>query len=209
MDEDETRDPAREPDPQPVREPVAAEPVAAEPVAAAPVAREPFYKRHGLAFAISTLVLGLIVLFGAVGVGAYTVATVASRSVPLMSWLSRLDHGERGDGGGTGDRQPPQDSGPQRGLVRGTIDSVSGSTWKLSTDNGRTLTVKLTASTRFGHPGAEGGSASDFATGDEVIVVGTRSGSTLTATRVLRLADFPLRPPSTPGPPATPGSGNL
>jgi hypothetical protein len=176
---------------------------------AQPVAPEPFYKRHGLAFAISTLVLGIIVLFGAVGVGAFTVAAFASRAVPAMSWLSPSDRGDRGGAPSRDGREPPQNPGSQRAVVRGTIDAVSGSTWTLAADNGRTLTVKLTASTRYGHPGAEGGSASDFAKGDEVIVVGTRSGDTVTATRVLSLADFPLRPPSTPGPPATPGSGNL
>src|SRR5690349_10376866 len=138
MDENEAREPAE-------GVPPGAQPAApAEQPGEQPVVREPFYKRHGLAFAISTLVLGLIVLFGAVGVGAFTVATVASHSGPVMSWLNRLDHGERGDR--PGKPQPPRESGPQRGLVQGTIDSVSGSTWKLTADNGRTLTVKLTSS---------------------------------------------------------------
>ena len=46
----------------------------------APVAMpgEPFYKRHGLAFAISTLVLSIVVLLGIVTAGAFAVASVVS-----------------------------------------------------------------------------------------------------------------------------------
>ena len=101
-------------------------------------------------------------------------------------------------GGSGGDGQS------QRGIVRGTIASLSGSTWTIDNQRGTTITVRITSSTAFGTPGSSE-RAADFATGDEVIVVGTRSGDTVTATRILKLSDFPLRPPSTPGP-STPGS---
>lgn len=179
---------------------------------------EPFYKRHGLAFAISTLVLGVIVLFGVIGAGAVVAVTVGHSVASLTRELPRdlrgpggrhdLGPGEGRPGGGTqqGGGGSQQGGGMQRELVRGTLDSRSGSTWHVTTASGSTVTVTVTSSTAFGTP-AKPAAASDFAAGDEVIVVGTdRSGDRITATRIVKLDDIP-RPPSTPGP--TPGSGGL
>lgn len=196
-----------------------------EPVApAGPVPPEPFYKRHGLAFAISTLVLGVIVLFGVIGAGAVVAVTVGHSVASLTRELPRdlrepdgrhdlgPGEGRPGDGtqqGGGGSQQgdgSQQGGGMQRELVRGTLDSRSGSTWHVTTASGSTVTVTVTSSTAFGTP-AKPAAASDFAVGDEVIVVGTdRSGDSITATRIVKLGDIP-RPPSTPGP--APGSGGL
>ncbi|WP_313544637.1 hypothetical protein [Leifsonia aquatica] len=170
----------------------------------APPTAEPFYKRHGLAFAISTLVLGIVVLVGIVGVGTVVAVNVVTHSVSALNHVAPghrtvpdqgRDNGGRGQGG-TG--------GTQRELVRGTLESTSGAEWTVKTTAGATVTVKVTSATAYGLPN-QAASKSDFATGDEVVVVGTdRSGDTITATRILKLADFP-RPRSTPGP--TPGNG--
>ncbi|MFF2051345.1 hypothetical protein ACFVU2_07045 [Leifsonia sp. NPDC058194] len=177
-----------------------------EPLPPTPPAREPFYKRHGLAFAISTLVLGIVVLIGVVGVGTVVAVNVVTHSVSAFAHNPPRDGTAPGrqDGrpgqGGTG-----RNGGTaQRELVRGTLESESGSSWTVKTASGSTVTVKVTSSTAYGLPN-QSASASDFATGDEVVVVGSdRTGDTITATRILKLTDFP-RPPSTPGP--TPGSG--
>lgn len=174
---------------------------------------EPFYKRHGLAFAISTLVLSIVVLLGLVTAGAFAVASVVTH-VGERAISHILPQGPQagmpGEGGGQGNGNGGKGgggggSGEQgRTLVRGTIASISGGTWRIDRQSGAAVTVKVDASTVFGAPG-QSVSKSDFATGDEVIVVGTRSDGTVTATRVLKLAGFPTHPPSTPGP-STPGS---
>ena len=219
---DENQPTAPLPDPQ---QPGAAAATGNPPTPASappPAASEPFYKRHGLAFAITTLVLGVIVLFGGAGIGAFAVGSLIGHT---GSTLSRMLH----DGGyghhqtqpglpAPGNPQPgePQEPeqtpepGPmQRGIVRGTVSDISGSTWTVETENGASLTVETTSSTGYGIPG-QSQNASDFATGDEVIIVGERNGDTITASRILKLSDFPLRPPSSPGTatpaPSTPGS---
>lgn len=182
-----------------------------QPLPPAPPAAEPFYKRHGLAFAISTLVLGIVVLVGIVGVGTVVAVNVVTHSVSALNHAAPGDRTEPGQGrndggrsqGGTGGTQGGT-GGTQRELVRGTLESTSGADWSVKTTAGATVTVKVTSSTAYGLPN-QAASKSDFATGDEVVVVGTdRSGDTITATRILKLADFP-RPRSTPGP--TPGNG--
>ena len=192
----------------------------------APVAMpgEPFYKRHGLAFAISTLVLSIVVLLGIVTAGAFAVASVVSHvgervisrtfpqqpGVPGMPGMPGLpgnggkNDGDK-DGGGQGGGQ--QGGGPQQGqvLVRGTIASVDGDSWTIDRQNGSSVDVTVNSSTVFGAPG-QSASKSDFARGDEVVIIGTRSDGEVTASRILKLDSFPTRPPSTPGAPSTPGS---
>lgn len=176
----------------------------AQPQPSAPPAAEPFYKRHGLAFAISTLVLGIVVLVGIVGVGTVVAVNVVTHSISARNHAAPGDRTVPGQGRGNGGRGQGGTGGTQRELVRGTLESASGAEWTVKTTSGETVTVKVTSSTVYGLPN-QAASKSDFATGDEVVVVGTdRSGDTITATRILKLADFP-RPRSTPGP--TPGNG--
>lgn len=180
-----------------------------QPLPAPPVA-EPFYKRHGLAFAISTLVLGIVVLVGIIGAGTVVAVSVVTHSVSALNHAAPGDRavpghgrdgGQRGQGG-TGSQGGG--GGTQRELVRGTLESTSGAEWTVKSTAGATVTVTVTSSTAYGLPN-QAASKSDFAIGDEVAVVGTdRSGDIITATRILKLADFP-RPHSTPGP--TPGTG--
>ncbi len=187
-------------------------PVPPAAVPAAPVA-EPFYKRHGLAFAIATLVLSIVVLLGIFTAGAFAVAGVVTRvgermithSVPheVQPGVPGLP-GRPGDGGGNGGNGNGGGSSQGQALVRGTIASISGDTWTIDRQNGASVDVKVDSSTVFGTPG-QSVSKSDFATGDEVIVIGSRSSGAFTATRILKLDAFPTRPPSTPGPTA-PGS---
>jgi hypothetical protein len=189
---------------------------------------EPFYKRHGLAFAISTLVLAVVLLFGIAGAGAFAVGSVLFHAgSPLSRLLHDGGHGPvhmkpgapglpgqngkgNGNGGqsnGNGQSNGRQDEGPiAKGVVRGTVTAISGSTWTIETQRGASLTVDTSSSTGYGAPG-QTQQASDFAVGDDVIVIGARSGSTVTAVRILKVADLPLRPqPFSPTPSPTPGS---
>jgi hypothetical protein len=159
---------------------------------------EPFYRRHGLAFAIATGVLALVVLLGGTAVGAFAVTAAVMRV--SHSQVFRGD-AFRGDGA-PGDPAPQERKG---GVVRGTIASISGGTWKIESMRGGAVTVKITSSTTFGAPGASK-SAADFSPGDEVAVAGSRSGDTITATHVVAIPNGPQRPPSLPGP-QRPGDG--
>ena len=89
-------------------------------------------------------------------------------------------------------------------MVRGTITDISGSTWRIDTQKGVTVTVEVSSSTQFGTPN-QSESASDFAVGQEVIVLGSRSGDTVAAVRVLDLSTFKQPLPTGPGTPVTPG----
>jgi hypothetical protein len=161
---------------------------------------EPFYRRHGLAFAIATGVLALAVLLGGTAIGVFALTSVVVQA--------GHSHGLRGDsvprGPGQGPAPAPQQR--ERGVIRGTIASISGKTWKVETLSGGAVTVTITSSTTFGRPGAPK-TAADFSAGDEVAVAGSRSGGTMTATRVVAMPHGAQRPPSRPGSTSTPGDG--
>ncbi|MDQ6782250.1 MAG: DUF5666 domain-containing protein [Actinomycetota bacterium] len=96
-----------------------------------------------------------------------------------------------GAAGGTGKGHKAKHPG-----VRGTITAVNGDAWTVKTAKGATLMVTITAQTAFGSPKAPS-SASSFPLGATVRVVGQRTGTSITATRILA--------PATPG--TTPGAG--
>lgn len=185
-----------------------------------PQDNEPFYKRYGLAFAISTLILGAFVIFGFVGAGAFAVGNFVSHAGNGISHVFEQDRGRpepgipgqgkgQGNGQGNGNGQgqgaaPNPNSGSQLAVVRGTIMDISGSTWTIDTQKGVTVTVEVSSSTQFGTPN-QSESASDFAVGQEVIVLGSRSGDTVTAVRVLDLSTFKQPLPIGPNTPVTPG----
>src|SRR4051794_33931244 len=124
---------------------------------------EPFYKRHGLAFAISTLVLSIVVLLGIVTAGAFAVTNLVARvgervishSQPQQPGVPGMP-GRPGDGSGDGNNNGngggQQDGGTQQGqvLVRGTIASLSGDTWTIDRQNGASVDVKVDSATEFG-----------------------------------------------------------
>lgn len=180
---------------------------------------EPFYRRHGLAFAIATLVLSIIVVLGIVTAGAFAVASVVAhvgertishvippgQGSPLVPGQPGKGNGNGSGKGGGGGAQSGGGTQQGRVLLRGTIASISGDTWSIDRQNGGSAQVTVTSSTIFGTPG-QSASKSDFAKGDEVIVIGKGTDGSVTATRILKLAAFPTRPPSTPGTPSTPGS---
>jgi len=197
----------------PAQEPQPAQPVQQANTLPQQPEHEPFYKRYGLAFAIATLVLGAFVILAFVGVGAFAVGNLVSHAGAGISHVF-VQRGEpgipgqgngpkpgqgQGQGNGQGQGSKP---GNEQAAVRGTIASISGSTWTITTQRGASVTVDVTSSTRFGLPNGSK-SASDFAVGQEVIVVGSRSGDTIEASRILDLSNFKM-PFSTPGGPSAP-----
>jgi hypothetical protein len=69
--------------------------------------------------------------------------------------------------------------------TRGTIVSESGSTWMVRTAGGQTVSVLISATTTFGTK-AKPVARSQFTPGTEIVVIGRRADSTMTAVRVAR-----------------------
>ncbi|MDX6311494.1 MAG: hypothetical protein QOF44_958 [Streptomyces sp.] len=82
-------------------------------------------------------------------------------------------------GGGSNAR-----SGPAAGGSTGTVGSVSTSSFTLSTPAGQKVTVNEASSTTY-EKGTSSASASAVTTGESVLVLGTTSGTTITATQVI------------------------
>ena len=75
-------------------------------------------------------------------------------------------------------------SGPAAGGAVGTVSSVSASGFTLSTSAGQNVTVNATSSTTY-QKGTGSASASAITNGAPVLVLGTTSGTTITATQVV------------------------
>jgi hypothetical protein len=75
-------------------------------------------------------------------------------------------------------------SGPAAGGSSGTVDSVSKSSFTLTTSAGQKLTVDATSSTKY-QKGTSTTSASAITKGQPVLVLGTTSGTTIKATQVI------------------------
>jgi membrane-bound inhibitor of C-type lysozyme len=146
-----------------------------EPVTVATQARWPRVRRllstkrsrWIVAAALVASVIGLSVSF-ATSPSASTGNVVASTPVA-------------GGSGGTGSNAR---SGPAAGGTVGTVDSVSATGFTLSTSAGQQVTIDEASSTTY-QKGTSTVSASAVTTGEPVLVLGTTSGTTITATQVI------------------------
>jgi hypothetical protein len=75
-------------------------------------------------------------------------------------------------------------SGPASGGAAGTVASVSGSSFTLSTATGQQVTVDQASATTY-RKGTSSTSANAIRTGEPVLVLGTTSGTTITAAQVI------------------------
>jgi hypothetical protein len=75
-------------------------------------------------------------------------------------------------------------SGPASGGASGTVGSVSTSSFTMATSTGQKVTVDEASSTTY-QDGTSSTSASAITTGEDVLVLGTTSGTTITATQVI------------------------
>ena len=87
--------------------------------------------------------------------------------------------GGLGSGGGSNAR-----SGPAAGGTSGTVASVSPSSFTLTTSAGQKVTVGEASATTY-QKGTSPASAAVVTTGKPVLVLGTPSGTTITATQVI------------------------
>ncbi len=98
---------------------------------------------------------------------------------PASSTAPAAGHGFAGGGGGSNAR-----SGPAAGGTTGTVSSMSTSGFTVSTSTGEKVTIKEASSTTYQN-GTASASASAITAGEPVLVLGTTSGTTITATQVI------------------------
>lgn len=121
-----------------------------------------------------SIAAGVVVI--AVAIGAYTIAHASSSS---SSTSGAASSGPGSGGGGSNAR-----SGPAAGGASGTVSSVSTSSFTMSTSAGQKVTVDQASSTTY-QKGTSSTSAGAITPGESVLVLGTTSGTTITATQVI------------------------
>jgi hypothetical protein len=113
----------------------------------------------------------------AVAGGSYGMVSATSSSSPAAASTSTAG-GPASGGGGSNAR-----SGPAAGGSSGTVSSLSTSGFTLTTSAGQKVTVKEASSTTY-EKGTSPASASAITTGESVLVLGTTSSTSITATQV-------------------------
>ncbi|HEX6448321.1 MAG TPA: hypothetical protein VF060_02550 [Trebonia sp.] len=130
-----------------------------------------------------------------IGGGAYGIVTATSGSATTTASSSHAFGGHGfGGGSGPGGSGPGGSgsnarSGPAAGGAVGTVASMSGSGFTLSTSAGQKVTVKEASTTTY-ETGTSPASVSAVRTGEPVLVLGTTDSATITAAQVI------VRPPS-------------
>jgi hypothetical protein len=102
-------------------------------------------------------------------------STTAGHAAPGSGSAGRLGSA----GGGSNAR-----SGPAAGGASGTVGSLSTSGFTISTSAGEKVTVSEASSTTY-QKGTSSATAGSITTGERVLVLGTTSGTTITATQVI------------------------
>ena len=118
----------------------------------------------------SAIAIGVAAI--AVGAAAYGIvsATSSGSAAPSTATTTRVGSNAR--------------SGPASGGASGKVGTVSTSSFTLTTSAGQTVTVDEASSTKY-QQGASSTSKSAITTGVPVLVLGTTSGTTITATQVI------------------------
>ena len=119
----------------------------------------------------------------AVGGGAYGIVSATASNGSGHRDNSHVPAATSGrpalGGGGSNAR-----SGPAAGGASGTVDSVSTSSFTISTSAGQKVTVNKASSTTY-RKGTSSISASAIKKGESVLVLGTINGTTITASQVI------------------------
>ena len=118
-----------------------------------------------------------------IGGGSYGIVTAASSGATTTTAASSNGHPVAG-GSGTGAGGSNARSGPAAGGTVGTVSGISASGFTLTTSAGQKVTVQEAASTSY-EKGSSPASASAISTGEAVLVLGTTSSTTITATQVI------------------------
>jgi Domain of unknown function (DUF5666) len=105
----------------------------------------------------------------------------SSSSAPSSSSSAAPSSGSAGGSGGGGSNAR---SGPAAGGAAGTVDSVSTSSFTLTTSAGQKVTIDEASSTTY-EKGMSPALASAVTKGEPVLVLGTTDSTTITATQVI------------------------
>jgi hypothetical protein len=116
---------------------------------------------------------------GSYGIVSATASTQSGTATTASSVPSTPTQRVPGGGGSSNAR-----SGPAAGGSSGKVDSVSKSSFTLTTSAGQMVTVKKAPSTKY-DKGTSSGPASALKKGVSVLVLGTTSGTTITAGKVV------------------------
>jgi hypothetical protein len=131
---------------------------------------------------LSTHKLTRSIVIGAVAIalagGSYGIVSATSGSGPAAA-SSGVARGPGPGGGGSNAR-----SGPASGGSSGTVSSLSTPNFTMTTSAGQQVTVAETSSTTY-QKRTSPASASAITTGERILVLGTTSGTTITATQVI------------------------
>jgi hypothetical protein len=120
-------------------------------------------------------------------VAAALMCAVVGLSVALaLSPSTAAGHAAPGNSvaSGSGNGGSNARSGPASGGASGTVDSVTASSFTMSTSAGQQVTVDEVSSTTYQN-GASSTGASGITAGENVLVLGTTNGTTITAAQVV------------------------
>jgi hypothetical protein len=120
-------------------------------------------------------------LIGSIAVVAMVIG-VAAAAYAIQSGSGALAAASTAPGSGGGGSNAR--SGPAAGGTAGIVDGVSASGFTVSTATGQEVTVNEASSTTY-QQGTSLASASAITTGETVLVLGTTSSTTITATQVI------------------------
>jgi hypothetical protein len=133
---------------------------------------------HRLTRSIAIGATALAIGGGAYGIVSATASTGSGTATTNTSGSATSGQLARG-GGGSNAR-----SGPAAGGSSGTVDSVSASSFTITTSAGQKVTINKATSTTYQN-GTSLSSASAITKGESVLVLGTTNGTTITATQVI------------------------
>ena len=119
----------------------------------------------------------------AVAGGSYGIVSATSSSAPAPASSGAASSGVAGGQGPAGGGSNAR-SGPAAGGASGTVASVSPSGFTLTTSAGQKVTVAEASSTTY-QKDTSPASASAVTAGEPVLVLGTTSSTTITATQVI------------------------
>jgi hypothetical protein len=123
--------------------------------------------------------MGGALISAVIGLSACGTSSTATSSPSASAAGSGAAGGLASGGAGSNAR-----SGPAAGGASGTVDSVSTSSFTISTSAGQKVTVNEASSTTY-QKGTSSTAARAIATGEGVLVLGTTSGTTIAATQVI------------------------
>jgi len=144
-------------------------------------------KRTTVRMGVLAAVLVVVVALAACGGGSSVSSSASSGTTPSNTTVAAgtagsgaLAVGRSGSGGGASNAR----SGPAAGGASGTVGSVSTSGFTMTTSAGQKVTVDEASSTTYQN-GTNSTSANAIVKGVDALVLGTTSGTTITATQVM------------------------